>query len=61
MQKMFEEKAFNGNIITIDYDQFRLGLQYRVKTKGGSYTPPVAFGTYGEAYQYARKCVTGGR
>lgn len=63
MKIMQEGKAFNGNTVRIIYEQFDLGNKYKIKYKKPDeygFRFDTSWATYGEAYRYYQKLLTGG-
>ncbi len=59
-----EEKAFNGNLLRLEYNPDDLGMKYAIRyqkpTERG-FRFDTAWGTQGEADNYFNKLMTGGR
>lgn len=59
-----EEKAFNGNLLRLEYDQFDLGAKYKIRyqrpyEKGFRFD--TAWSTQGEADSYFNQLKSGGK
>lgn len=59
MITIFEGVTRFGKPVKVEYEQFGFGLKYRVRLLD-YHTPPVRFGTQGEAMKYADKLINGG-
>lgn len=59
-----EEKAFNGNLLRLEYDQFDLGAKYKIRYQRPNergFRFDTAWDTQGEADRYFNQLKSGGR
>ena len=59
-----EEKAFNGNLLRLEYDQFDLGAKYQIRYQRPNergFRFDTAWNTPGEAMAYFDLLKTGGK
>ena len=59
-----EEKAFNGNLLRLEYDQFDLGAKYKIRYQRPherGFRFDTAWNTQGEANSYFDELKLGGR
>ena len=59
-----EEKAFNGNLLRLEYDKFDLGAKYKIRYQRPNergFRFDTAWQTQGEANSYFNQLKSGGR
>lgn len=59
-----EEKAFNGNLLRLEYDKFDLGAKYKIRYQRPNergFRFDTAWDTQGEANSYFNQLKSGGK
>ena len=59
-----EEKAFNGNLLRLEYDKFDLGAKYKIRYQRPNergFRFDTSWETQGEADRYFDQLMSGGR